>query len=1737
MRNALTQAIMTLQQRLQSSNSLLARVFWAVCLLVCFIGMTMIHAFDLLFLSPQASFERFHHLDKNSGYSGSYTSHRRWKHNVRFGTLSYSLVLITAVTFTTTVVQLLGNGDSIKPAFAANLTVNTNNDVNDGVCDNAHCSLREALNAAGAGDTITFSVDAIINLANGAPVMSVTDNGVTIDATGHNVALDCGYDVNLLPVATGLSITSNNVTVKNVGVQNCQNGGFEIKGTDVVLDTVRTQKISNNSIVAGLRTVVKDSNVRGPSTDTSNCISVGLEATDTLIKDSIIYSCGTGIMNNGSSGLFIDGNTLTDHSAFAISIDSQSDATIQSNNFGGNVAGVGDGNGGGIYVGQASSLNTIKDNAFQKTATGRSIYIFRSDGNMVNNNSFTNEVSDVIYVENSTGNKIFGNTITNSQGNGISLVADSSSNTVGKDAGGNGGDNIINGVATGIRLNGSDNEIYSNDIRNFSDHGIDAQNSSSNQIGQNKIIGKTGSKAGLMLASSDGNIVIDNAITDSGQEGIRLGSADNNTIKGNTIQNNTAHGIKLTGDSRGNVIGYDIDNNGSANTITDNGINGIFAEEATVLENTWRRNTWDDQKNQGQAVSLDNDANGITEPNLDVFTNDSISGSSEANAVIDIYNAPIDAVWTLVGTVQDDDLDGEWSLDADFTNIDRLAVMQTSLKSSSRFSIANEKTDTRFQNLAESEITSSSTTVSWTTSQELIGSVIYSTDQTEVENNTGTEVASDSGDTPTTSHVVHLTNLEPSTEYFYKASATKPDNSGSIESDIQSFTTLAPDEVPEELAINSVTASSITKNSVVLIVETNLATQATFDLGTTVNYGRIQNSTAFTTAHTVSFANLQPNTTYHYRVSVTDENSNTATSVDKTFTTLRVVEDSINTFTITSPNFDTTVIGGDNVDVNVPFQKLDFELNNVTQGKFVQFVVEKYNKKTEQAIKQIVNQNKAADEKNKVNFTVKKRQLELGQAYLVSTGTTNVALTRRFTFTPRYPQPQLVFPKPQFGDAVIVNSIPEEFVAYAPNMPVGSSISFTILSQDGSTLQVSCSGSTNAEKLARCSMPFFPAAGVYRLDVKSASGDSIASALEFIISDGVSDTISLDSRSGQRITTSASPTLSFLKFKSNSTLTMEAPFLSGPYILQGPTADNGGKVISGSSKFTLFSWPKGVFELHVIEKMPNGKIIQDHKVKGWAVNKAVQPAVISPANDTRYSVNDTINVTLASPNDYKLQVFQVINGADHLVYETISQNNGATINLNEFIGQRTGTQVFKFRGISPSFFKSAFTQLSLVTYRPAAVVTPPVEPVIIEPVVEAIEPEVDTTIDTTEVIEHDTDIGEVVTPIQPDEVDGDLPDTDVDGIPDVADEDIDDDGLTNIEETVIGTDPVNPDTDGDGVVDGKEVANDIDPTIIDTDGDGLGDGIEEVLGTDPNTTDTDGDSIPDDQDISPIQESVSDSIDSDSDDDGLLDGIEDGLGTNPIKKDSDDDGIEDPLDAVFNNDLPDESILRDEAQGVANAYYQANGLEQPTTYSLTKQVIPLTEEQTKTVTENLTEQITTNTKIDIVPGSNVSVVDGEVPVIKIKRVITIADIIAWLLGKFKEAVDDTVIVLSGVIEISRNDVPVLLNSLPTVVSTSVFSQPVVQIAQAQTNGQWTMTVPAELLSTGEHTIYAASEINGVSGGQVEIARFVIEQETELSKTTWLVIINVGIALMALIISIFLQLRKRSKIGGLTNEAG
>ena len=128
--------------------------------------------------------------------------------------------------------------------------------------------------------------------------------------------------------------------------------------------------------------------------------------------------------------------------------------------------------------------------------------------------------------------------------------------------------------------------------------------------------------------------------------------------------------------------------------------------------------------------------------------------------------------------------------------------------------------------------------------------------------------------------------------------------------------------------------------------------------------------------------------------------------------------------------------------------------------------------------------------------------------------------------------------------------------------------------------------------------------------------------------------------------------------------------------------------------------------------------------------------------------------------------------------------------------------------------------------------------------------------------------------------------------------DSDKDGVDDLLEAALGTDPVNPDTDGDGLSDGEEVAGKTSPLKADTDSDGLKDGVEKkVYGTDPISADTDGDGLNDGTEIGYGTSPTS----VDTDKDGLNDGLELGLvgdsepstKTDPLKKDTDGNGVSD----------------------------------------------------------------------------------------------------------------------------------------------------------------------------------------------------------------------------------------------------
>ncbi len=158
-------------------------------------------------------------------------------------------------------------------------------------------------------------------------------------------------------------------------------------------------------------------------------------------------------------------------------------------------------------------------------------------------------------------------------------------------------------------------------------------------------------------------------------------------------------------------------------------------------------------------------------------------------------------------------------------------------------------------------------------------------------------------------------------------------------------------------------------------------------------------------------------------------------------------------------------------------------------------------------------------------------------------------------------------------------------------------------------------------------------------------------------------------------------------------------------------------------------------------------------------------------------------------------------------------------------------------------------------------------------------------------------------------------DTDRDGMPDEwetehglnpnkpsdAAEDIDRDGLTNLEEYQRGTSPRLRDTDRDGILDRDEEVPVTDTTVVDTDGDGMPDSWETEHGLNPNK---------------PSDASL------DADNDGLTNLEEFQRSTNPRSRDTDRDGIPDA-----DEEVPGAAAVDTDGDGMPDSWETEHGLD------------------------------------------------------------------------------------------------------------------------------------------------------------------------------------------------------------------
>lgn len=174
-----------------------------------------------------------------------------------------------------------------------------------------------------------------------------------------------------------------------------------------------------------------------------------------------------------------------------------------------------------------------------------------------------------------------------------------------------------------------------------------------------------------------------------------------------------------------------------------------------------------------------------------------------------------------------------------------------------------------------------------------------------------------------------------------------------------------------------------------------------------------------------------------------------------------------------------------------------------------------------------------------------------------------------------------------------------------------------------------------------------------------------------------------------------------------------------------------------------------------------------------------------------------------------------------------------------------------------------------------------------------------------------------------------VPDTDFDGLPDAweiaygldpnvanpLDADADEDGATDRQEYLAGSNPVVGDSDADGLLDGYEIRWGLDPMVsVDSDSDGLPDDFETAFGMNPQSAvDTDGDGLPDDYETAfGFNPAVSEAHDElDADDDGLSNLLEYQAKSLPREFDSDGD------------------LLPDGAEALAAPYFSVTGYDDP----------------------------------------------------------------------------------------------------------------------------------------------------------------------------------------------------------------
>ena len=213
---------------------------------------------------------------------------------------------------------------------------------------------------------------------------------------------------------------------------------------------------------------------------------------------------------------------------------------------------------------------------------------------------------------------------------------------------------------------------------------------------------------------------------------------------------------------------------------------------------------------------------------------------------------------------------------------------------------------------AEASLLATEATIVWSTNELATSSLEYGTTQSYGSQATLPASA-------LLAHAATILDLAPGTTYYYCIHAT--DFVGNMANSCgHSFMTAAASSTPDSPTsspqnpldsnpptISLITLASVATSSATVIWTTNEVANGQIEYGLTQSYGTTTPlDTNLSLTHSTNLIDLQPNTTYHFRIRSSDEIGNVAVSNDETFTT-----NALGQIIVTTPS-DTTplVIGG-----------------------------------------------------------------------------------------------------------------------------------------------------------------------------------------------------------------------------------------------------------------------------------------------------------------------------------------------------------------------------------------------------------------------------------------------------------------------------------------------------------------------------------------------------------------------------------------------------------------------------------------------------------------------------------------------------------------------------------------------------------------------------------------------------------------------------------------------------------